>query len=214
MTPAECIRLMFEKTDENGMLYIPAWSFDVDEDVDRNEYRIKMDWDKADLDRIIDDYDALYEDLEKIGEVLNDLDDAAEHNREVLKSEHLFKVWDTYLKPLDIGDLGDDIVESIWKAENEESYNEGTVTAEDRRLHDKYIQQFKDARHADAEHRVGSNVFSIDLVVRAMRLCKLFDLGAPECVIENEAKYLAQTLAIHDRGIEVEMLAKEEGDQS
>ena len=50
----------------------------------------------------------------------------------------------------------------------------------------------------EAEQRLGKKIVAYDLIIRAKRLCKLMSLNAPEVIIYDEAKILAQVLAIHD----------------
>ena len=52
LTPADFITLMFERTDEDGVLYItgwhysrPGWQFEASGSTDENDsYRCKIDW--------------------------------------------------------------------------------------------------------------------------------------------------------------------------
>ena len=50
----------------------------------------------------------------------------------------------------------------------------------------------------EAEQRLGKKIAAYDLIIRAKRLCKLMSLNAPEVIIYDEAKILAQAMAIHD----------------
>ena len=56
---------------------------------------------------------------------------------------------------------------------------------------------YRDAIHADANHRIGNGIAAYDVVIRAKRLCRLMSLKAPEIIINNEANLLAQAIAIH-----------------
>ena len=55
LTPAEFITLMFERTDEDGILYIPGWHYDgpgwehnAPGSTDENDsYRCRVDWNLA-----------------------------------------------------------------------------------------------------------------------------------------------------------------------
>ena len=45
---------------------------------------------------------------------------------------------------------------------------------------------------------LGGNRFAYDVHMHALRLCKLMSLGAPEIVIQNEARALIACMALKD----------------
>ena len=67
LTPEEIICLMFEHTDEGGMLFFPEWPYD-DKDYDEPEmyYACKMNWNEEDREKIIREYQTLAERLRVI----------------------------------------------------------------------------------------------------------------------------------------------------
>jgi hypothetical protein len=63
MTPEGLIRMMYEKTDENGVLYLPSWPYEEsDED---HELELVLHWDEAGRDAVISDFRKLLKDLEE-----------------------------------------------------------------------------------------------------------------------------------------------------
>ena len=64
LAPADFITLMFERTDEDGILYIPGWHYDRpgwesnapgSTDID-NSYRCKIDWNVDKLEKISEQF--------------------------------------------------------------------------------------------------------------------------------------------------------------
>ena len=62
------IRGMFDKTDENGILYLPEWSSEPDVPDTGRFYRCQMAWNEKDLEQVIRDYQELYTSLLELGE--------------------------------------------------------------------------------------------------------------------------------------------------
>ncbi len=215
-TPAETIRDMFAHTDGSGTLYIREWPRDDSYNEEKERFfRCTMNWTQADAEKLIAEFDALYKALEKIADRWDS--EKEEYNVDAL-SDEVREVWHTYVREFEIGDIDvspvADISERmVWTAEvrsiaeemkagaklsKEEKdlyrkFKDTTVTEEEEALYDAY----RKAVHADAERRVGGGCAAYDVVIRAMRLCKLLALGASEILIRNESQLLAQALAIH-----------------
>ena len=62
------IQGMYDKTDENGVLFLPEWSTDPDVPDTGRFYKCQMVWDELDLERTIRDFQELYMSLLELGE--------------------------------------------------------------------------------------------------------------------------------------------------
>lgn len=62
------IQGMYDKTDENGELFLPEWSTDPDIPDTGHFYKCRMAWDELDLERTIRDFQELYTSLLELGE--------------------------------------------------------------------------------------------------------------------------------------------------
>ncbi|MBR4605739.1 MAG: hypothetical protein IKO41_05880 [Lachnospiraceae bacterium] len=62
------IQGMYDKTDENGTLFLPEWSTDPDIPDTGRFYKCQMVWDELDLERTIRDFQELYTSLLELGE--------------------------------------------------------------------------------------------------------------------------------------------------
>ena len=58
--------------------------------------------------------------------------------------------------------------------------------------------------------RLGKSRLAYDVVIRAMRVCRLLALGAPAVIVRNEAGLLAQALTLRDHAVSAETVPMEE----
>ena len=217
MSPLDYISFMFDKTDENGILYIEGWVYDGDDESEKS-YRCRMDWNLQDYHRVSTEYENLAGRLKKIAEVLDLLSDNPEENKKLFEDDELFEVWHTYVRDFETEKFDADVIDEISDrldtirdvrqaskrvADGEDvgqmeitllkDYIDVTVSGEERKMYDDYLN----AIYADCERRVGDNICAYDVVIRAQRLCRLFSLNASKIVIDNEARYLAAAMVIH-----------------
>ncbi len=100
LTPEECIVGMFEHTDSDGILCIPAWPYDDDAEQGML-YRCRMNWTEADRDAVLRLYESCYDTMKSIalrcGSVRDGLDAAA-------LSEAQKPFWNTYLRDFESED--------------------------------------------------------------------------------------------------------------
>ena len=101
LLPEEYISLMFERTDEDGILYIPGWYSDVPENNNENDsYRCRMNWNLSDLEKISEKFRTIYDGIKKIAAVNDDIDGDPENAKELL-DKNTFEIWNTYIRPFD-----------------------------------------------------------------------------------------------------------------
>ena len=235
LTAANFITLMFERTDEDGVLYIPGWHYsrpgwesDAPGSTDENDsYRCKIDWNLAKYEKVKEKFEKFYLALKEIAKFYDELFEDGTNPDEILGNEDLSKVWNLYLKPFDIGDFDQDKFDEIYdkldaiawvkqiaakiangqKLEDFEKealadYVDITVTEEELTYRQKYLNHL----HKQAELRLGDNICAYDITLRAWRLCKLFSLGAPQIIINNEGHQLAAAFVLHEYGISRELV--------
>ena len=230
LTPADFITLMFERTDEDGILYIPGWGYmrpgwecnaPGSTDID-NSYRCKIDWNVDKLEKILKKFESVYSSIKEIAKFYDELVTEPEKAEEILKDETLLDVWNTYLADLDIGDFDSEkfheiyekldaiaevksIAEKITKGEKLESFEKETLSEYiDITVSEEeinYRQSYLKHLHKQAELRLGKNICAYDILLRAWRLWRLFSLGAPEIIIYNEGRQLAAAIVLHEYGI-------------
>ena len=234
LSPADFITLMFERTDEDGILYIPGWHYDrpgwlhnapgsTDEN---NSYRCQVDWNLKKYEILLQRFDELYNAIKQIAPYWDELEETLKPE-EVLKDKKLLDVWQKYVDRL--GTQGFDL-ERLWdideRWETEECVKsiahdilngkvledfeknilledvDTKVTAQEKQYYNQYIEALRKA----AEERVGNGLCAYDLVYRSRRLCRLLNLGAPEIIINHEARTFAAAMLLHKYGISREVV--------
>ncbi len=227
LAPAELIALMFDRTDEDGILYIPEFCYGTGFE-DPESYRCHVDWNLAKRDKLIADYEKHYAALEKIAGCLDALDDTLETAREVLKDPELINTWNTYIRPFDIGDMDHervaDIADRIEMIESVKDAaatlaNGETLSEYDKQLLTEYVNisvsgeeeeyyhmYFRTLRR-EAEKRIGNNIFAYEVFFYSRRLCKLINVKAPGIIVINEAHCLARAMMLHNYGVSAECVS-------
>ncbi len=215
LDPTQFITLMFERTDEDGILYTPAFEENY------NDYRCRVDWNLEKYERLLEKFKKHYEAVEKIAPFEREIDDSYQKAEELLGSE-LAEFWNTYIRSFDIGDMdwekiidindrldtielvrsiADNFAKGNEISDDERSllseYMDVTVDSEERDYRRKYIN----AIHTDSKKRLGKEFCSYDLIIRTMRLCRLINLGAPEIIVKNEARATALAMLLFEYGI-------------
>ena len=160
ITPVQTVEIMFNNTDEEGWLCIPAWTYDTDV-YDENKkdkalyYNCKMHWNEEDMKTVIRDYQLLEQSLMEI----------------------------TDEKPLK---------QIIIKNHNIAPFSILSADISD-------INELKKASSSAVYYAA----------IRAVRLCKLYQLGAPQIILDNEGRLLAEALVIYRYAISVKEFSVE-----
>jgi hypothetical protein len=225
-TPAEYIVLMFERTREDGLLIEPFFGekgrLPGTESGDRFtkdlrfQLRCVMNWSQADCARVKKEFEALYCALSEIAKQ-SDGTTGLEEGIEKRLSPDLLKVWNTYLRRFrtESFDLG-----RILDIENRNNvYRETALDAYEKAKDlpfDQYIERmtetlpenpvseeeentlfaYEKMLREQAAQRLGRTHMAYELVTRSQRLCTYLSLGAPERIIQYEARRVAQAFAI------------------
>ena len=235
ISPEEFAYLMFERTDLDGILYIPGWHYDgpgwefnlpgsTDE---YDSYRCRMQWKPNGVEYVTDKFKQLYSLLEILAEHWEALDGTEQTAKKVLKSQALVDAWNKYLRPLNVGDLDRDKILDIQdkmeieglvkqgaamlaKGQQPEEY-EKSILMEYMDVtvspeEEQYYLRYMERMHKAAEDRVGKGICAYDVIFRARRLCRLMNLHAPRIVVRNEARVLVAALVLHEYGISREVV--------
>ena len=221
LSSEDLIEKMFERTDADGILYMPSFhlpSFFSDEHQDEVSLRCVMSWElPSDCFAALQEFDQLCVALEEIAKQCDAdgyLNDAAYAALTQAQKE----IVDTYLCGFVSDDAFDmdrirDITERIdtvdeireicrkigagieMDANSEDfvrSYISETVSAEER----DYYNQFHAARIAECRKKLGDRPFAYRTAMHVLRYHKLLTLEAPEIITNNEARALATALTL------------------
>ncbi len=227
LSPLDFLPLMFERTDEDGTLYIPGWHYDVpgymynQDEADEYSYRCKLNWDYAKYEKILKKFTQHLEMINEIAAALPEMDQEDDTAKKELSPE-LFAFWKAYIRGFDEGEYDyekmcdiDDRLETIeWvkyiasnvakgdaveKFEKDalSEYIDVSVSKEEREYRDNFTKYI----YKQAEERIGKNICAYDVVIRSRRLCRLIQLKAPQIIVYNEGRQLAAAFVLHECGI-------------
>lgn len=236
LSPIDFITLMFERTDEDGILYIPGWHYDwpgwmhnASGSTDENDsYRCRVNWNLDKYEKLIKQFDAVYNALEKIAPYWEELEeDSLETAKQVLQDGELVEVWQKYVRRLHVCNLDPErlldieerwetvegvkcVARNILGGKEIEEYEKQIlledvdikVTEKEKKYYNQYIEKLRKS----AEERFGNGICAFDLVYRGRRLCRLLNLGAPKIIINHEAQTLAAAMLLHQYGISREVV--------
>ncbi len=228
LTPVDCINAMFDHTDSEGLLLIPAWPDDSDGFDGETAGRLacRMVWDDEMRRNVTSAYEELYRALKAIAAVSDRLGDTREENEGIL-SAGLLNVWDVFIRDFETGgvdpetamDIADrmasadfaddleDLFRELASENDEEIYRDdeedAPVTEEEEELYSRFL----DAVYEDAESRLTNKIAAYDVIIRARRVCHLMHLNAPDIILNNEAKLLAQAMAVNACAESVELVS-------
>lgn len=180
---------LFAATGRDGALRMPK-NFGTDEERDDEFDIFKMSWNRDDLNLLLSEFQELYAGLSEIAKVYDKLDNNPKLVRDTLDNPVLFDIWHLYLqRPQWYGEEERMLDVALKKEAQAEE-----LSAEEERLLEKYRAE----ELRESVKNLGGNRFAYDVHMHALRLCKLMSLGAPEIVIQNEARALIACMALKD----------------
>ena len=203
LTPQGYIRHMFAET-ENGIF---TYSYEtIYKDIfDRSFY---LNWTtEAEMEEAVQRYNVLTSALARIGRIHDELED--EENRKKLLSEADLEVWNTYVRPYEPMEVNWDELYPIPPCEPDELMSLiyaihdrsqlGDIIEEEELLWAQYCMW----REEQSQKRIPFNRRSVaDMIDRAMRYERFISLGAPEIVVTEEGRCLAEELVLYYYGKE------------
>ena len=203
LTPQGYIRHMLAET-ENGsftVTYKNSGSSAVEEKI------FKLSWTTEDAEEIEEKYNLLTSALTRIGRIHDQLDDEA--NRKKLLSQSDLEIWDRYVRRFDPMEVNWSEFDSITPCEPQELMslifcirehsNHGETSDEEERL----LQQFDEWEEEQSQKRIPFNRCSgANILKRAMRYEKFIHMGAPEIVVTEEGRCLAEEMVLYYFGKE------------
>lgn len=233
LTPTDFITLMFERTDEDGYLYIPGWHYDrpgwehgADGSTDENDsYRCRVDWNIEKYEKLLEKFERHYALTEQISKQWDEITNKS--SAEKALSVQLFEFWSTYIKPISVEDMDREKVADIedrleiieWVKQIAKNIAGGNAVEDFEKQaiaeyiditvsveEENYRKDYLNKIFKEAENRIGKNICAYDVLIRTRRLCRLFSLNAPKIIIFNEARQLAAAMLLHDYGISREVV--------
>jgi hypothetical protein len=203
LTPQGYIRHMFAET-QNGEFKVGYAEF-FNDSVEK-ERTLQLNWTAEDAEKVEQRYNLLTSALARIGRLHDQLKD--EENRKELLSESDLEVWNTYVQPFEPMEVNWDELYPLSPCEPEElpylicEIHEraiGDLIEEEELL----LKQYYMWREEQSQKRIPFNRRSCaDMITRAMRYEKLISIGAPEIVVTEEGRLLAEEMVLYYFGKE------------
>ncbi len=228
LEPVDYIYYMFDRTDENGIAYLPDFG-KTDTRFTESEpesMRCKIDWNVDKRDRFVKKFEQICYCLKRIAGVGAELDGTKESARAILKDKNVYEVWEKYIMPfedqvddevlfeiLDKMEVVDDVKEiarRIYAGEEVESdyksYLTDCIDVEITKEEEEIYQKYRSAVLKESEQRMGKKLSAYNAILFARRFTKLLELGAPNIVLRNEGRSFAQALLLNEYGVSSEMV--------
>ena len=184
LSAEELIEKMFERTDADGVLLLPA--FFADEQEEAETLRCVMDRKTPDdCQAVMQEFRALREAIERIAQV-SDSDGCLKDAAYAALPEAQKQVFNVWLRPFP----SDREFDTGWIFELSERLDEASPEEE------AYYDRFHAARDTECRRRLGDNAFAYRAVIRAMRYHRLLTLHAPDFILQSEGRALAAALTL------------------
>lgn len=171
MTASDYIRALFEET-KDGVLEI--WYEDETDKGYTDAY--PMAWSRADMEDLVQQFEILRSQLDRIA--------AGE------QSEELDEIYNIYVRPYDACPFDDEQTDKVL----DKLEFALPLTQEEQALYERYIH-WQEKQASNRLPAKGRNAFQ--LISHARRYTRLMELKAPQVVIENEARCLAEELVLY-----------------
>ena len=204
LTPQGYIRHMFAET-QNGEFKVGYTEF-FNDSVEQ-ERTLQLNWTAEDAEKVEQRYNLLTSALARIAHLHDQLKD--EENRKKLLSESDLEVYNIYVLPYEPFKVNWDELYPIPPCEPDELMSLVENTFERGRWGDLIeeeellIKRYCMWNEEQSQKRIPFNRrSSADMITRAMRYEKLISIGAPEIVVTEEGRLLAEEMVLYYFGKE------------
>ena len=182
LTPSAYIRQLFAETQDGALAIHHYPFFDQPYALD-----YVVDWTAADVDAIVTRYESLTESLTRIAQQPVESEDA-DTRRQQLSPED-FGVWNTYLRPFPPFEVDDTVIGDLYTRMETDSLDDDEVELLER--HHYWFTEHSRCRLPLVRYCPSG------LINRARRYAQLVTLGAPDVVLAEEGRFLAEELVLY-----------------
>lgn len=188
LTPQGFIRELFNET-RNGKV---TFSYvNPDNDFAEEEKTLELNWLAEDAENIEAKYTMLTDALARIAKVHDQLDNE-EKGMKLLTPLDL-EVWNTYVRPYDEFEYDMSVINEIIERMDGDLFEE----------EEEIWKKFCIWREEQSQKRIPFNRrSSANMILRAARYEKLLSLNAPEIIVTEEGKFLAEEMVLYYFGKE------------
>ena len=208
LTPQGYIRKMYAET-VNGECTVGY--ADPTRNYEETQRMLHLNWTEDDAEQLVVQYNLLTTALARIARVHDQLDD--EQSRAELLSESDLDIWNTYIRPFEPMEVNWDELYPIPPCEPDELMAlihtihiracDSDLIEEEELLWKQYCMW----QEEQSQKRIPFNRrSSVDLITRASRYERLISLGAPEIIVTEEGRCLAEEMVLYYFGKEMPLI--------
>lgn len=223
ISPANFIFLLFDRTDEDGILYVPSYDFDHEGD-----YRCKVDWNIKKCESLIKVFQKHYSMIQQIAPHWDEIDSQTEKAGEILNDE-LFAFWNTYLRPITVQNFDLELINDIIERneyidfvhELARGISHGKkITADEKALlfefmdieitqdEKDYYREYVNAVYQHAEERIGKRMCAYQVIQLSTNIARLINLHAPQIVVDHWLRNLMVHMLLYKYGLSKEPVSQ------
>ena len=187
LTPQGYIRQLFRETkgETLAITYYSVWG-------EPETCTYQVHWNEGDAEQIVQRYNILTSALARIGRLHDQLED--EENRKNLLTPEQLEIWNTYVRPYEPFEVDLAVIAAI-----RERAQFGDLFEEEEEFWKRYCMW----REAQSQMRIPFNRrSSADMIERARRYEQFVSLYAPEMVVTEEGRCLAEEMVLYYAGKE------------
>ena len=196
LTPQQYIRQLFAETKAGKMSITYHYQYDIEEPYTRT---YDMDWTAEDAQSIVDRYDDLTAKLCKFASMQAQLQ---EESPEKLLTPEELRVWETFLKPFAPFEVEESVIGEL--------YLRGEYDTLDDEENELLERHWRWRERNSLERMPFLRRSPADVILRARRYARLVELSAPEVVIQEEGRYLAEEMVLYYYGPQEQRTNEEE----
>lgn len=187
LTPQQYIRQLFAETKDGKLKITYHYPLDIEE-----PYTVtyEMDWTKEDSEVMVQQYEGLTTMLRKFGALQTELQ--KEENRKTLLTPEEQKVWETFILPFSPFEVDESVIEEL--------YFRGEYDSLDDEENELLERHWWWRERNTLERMPFLRRSPTSMILRARRYEKLVEWAAPEIVIQEEGRWLAEEMVLYYYG--------------
>lgn len=197
LTPQQYIRQLFSETKDGKLKITYHYPFDIEE-----PYTItyEMDWSEADAEAMVQRYEDLETMLRKFGELQTELEE--EEGRQKLLTPEELKTWEIFIRPFSPFEVDESVIAELYFRGEYDSLDDDENDLLERHF---WWQERNSLARLPFLRRSPTN-----MILRARRYEKLVSMDAPEAVIQEEGRWLAEEIVLYYCGPQTKQTFEEE----
>ena len=187
LTPQQYIRQLFAETKDGKLDITYHYPLDIEPPY---TLTYAMDWTEKDAETMVEQYECLSAMLQKFGTMQAELQQ--EENRKTLLTPDELKIWETFIQPFSPFEVDESVIEEL--------YYRGEFDSLDDEENELLERHWWWRERNTLERMPFLRRSPTGMILRARRYEKLVGWNAPEVVIQEEGRWLAEEMVLYYHG--------------